>query len=340
MESKNGKHHYLPQFYLKGFLDEDNRKLYSYNKQYKRIREFTPAGIYYEKGLNDLDFGETGFLNIEDTFFKEKDNIYSQAFNTMKSTYNYDVHSMPLQVKADIVEFVMGLYWRVPGCWQRLIDLIDNEGLLTSDLELLGIETTKVSIDKIIPHIIEDVKRDIRNQKVFMTLCYGENAVKHDWKSLNEKFHIFETNEPMLIGDIPYVPLKAENKRGKIMEEFMIPLDKNHVLIYSKKCPAFLEIDLLHYFFLCIIDGASNKISCGNYNYLENKIKEMKPIIQRYKEMGLNSLKEQLLVPLMEFESRFETFDDFYNYYRKHDMGKSITPEKIEICQNYIVHKL
>ena len=51
------KHHYLPQFYLKGFVNKDE-KLHYCRKQYETYRENSTAGMYYENNLNNIELGE------------------------------------------------------------------------------------------------------------------------------------------------------------------------------------------------------------------------------------------------------------------------------------------
>lgn len=63
-------HHYLPQFYLNGFVDE-NEKLHYCRKQYNTYNDVSPAGIYYQKGLNNINLGASGFLDLETVFFQE-----------------------------------------------------------------------------------------------------------------------------------------------------------------------------------------------------------------------------------------------------------------------------
>src|SRR5574344_1113826 len=146
------RHHYLPQFYLKGFLNGDEQ-LYYYRKDevakehgHEIYKKSYTRGIYYEEGLNYIDFGRDGYENIdlEETFFMEKDNCYSKAFSDMKNKYDYDISKMPLQIKADIVEFVLGLYWRVPGRWERFKAILQEDGLLTGLLPLVNKETGHV----------------------------------------------------------------------------------------------------------------------------------------------------------------------------------------------------
>lgn len=321
------KDHYLPQFYLRGFLDE-NKKLHCCRTQYDTYKSRSTAEIYYIPGLNDIDLGEKGHFDLEDTFFSEKDNLYAKAFADMRDKYFYKINCMPLQVKADIVEFVLGLYWRVPGGLHRVIDVLENEGLVSPYVDPKG----GVYTNKDVPNIVKLLKEDERYQKVLLPTLYNENIEMHDWTNLDNKFFIFETYEPLLIGDIPFVPLKSDDKRGKILDEFVMPLDKNHILIYAKKRPNFLETNLLYYFNLCVIDGASERISCCDENYLRNMMAQATPIIERLNSMGIRGIKDKLLAPLIEFESGFQTFEEFKNYINSPGYKSLATPEAIERC--------
>lgn len=308
-------HHYLPQFYLNGFLDE-GEVLHFCRKQYDTYRDVHPAGIYYIKGLNNIDCSPYGQIDLEKDFFLERDNRYAQAFADMRGKYAYDVNVMPAQTKADIVEFVLGLYWRVPGGLGHVSELIDNEGLLTGELQLYNNETNTYCSDEDIPQIISDIKSKTINQKAFMPIFYEENVHKHDWTKLHDKFFIWETNKPMLIGDIPYVPLKSECRRGKILEEFVIPLDKNHLLVYALNKPSFLEANLYHAIVLSIIDGASEKIVCSDLGYLKNEMEFARNRIERLKLMTKVECVSQLLAPLIkDMCVRFPTYDEFVQWH-------------------------
>ena len=319
------KDHYLPQFYLRGFRDK-HKQLHYCRVEFDTYRSTSTSGIYYSPGLNNIDLGKNGTFNLEEVFFKEKDNCYSKAFEDMREKYFYDIHEMPAQVKADIVEFVLGLYWRVPGGLKRVIDLLENEGIVDPYVDPNG----RIYTNKDVPNIIQLLKENEEYQKVLMPTVYDENVAMHNWFDIDRKFYIYETYEPLIIGDIPFVPLKSENKRGKILEEFMIPLDMNHVLVYAENHPKFLESNLLYHFNLCVIDGASEKISCCDENYLKEMIKRVKPIKERFGSMGIRNLKDKLLAPLLEFESQFDSFQDFVNRIKSDEFKNLATQEAID----------
>ncbi len=310
----NDNHHFLPVFYLNGFKG-NNKKLIYFRKEYGSFRESAPAGIFYKPGLNDVDLGEHGYIDLENEFFREKDDRYAKAFIAIRDIYHYDLNATPLQVKADIVEFVLGLYWRVPGGLQHVIDVIETEGLLKNTLELRNNETGELYTDDEIPQIISDIKNKEENQKIFMTYFYEENVHKHNWDKLHEKFLVYQTTEPMLIGDIPYVPLNTENRLGCILDEFMIPLDHNHILIYAQKHPPFLETNVLYLFYQCIIDGVSEKIATSDKDYLKEMIEQSKTLHDRTSVIEKTMKKEEALRKFIELESFFENFDAFSDYY-------------------------
>ena len=311
----SNNHHYLPQFYLNGFVGEDE-KLHYCRKQYDTYKDIYPAGIYYQKGLNNIGFSPYGKIDLEKEFFLEKDNQYAQAFEDMHNKYAYDINTMPTQTKADIVEFVLGLYWRVPGGLDYVTELIDNDGLLTGDIQLKNTDTNELYKDESVPHIISDIKSKIENRKVFMPIFYDENVRKHDCSKINEKFMIWETNQPMIIGDIPFVPVKSECKRGKILEEFVFPLDKNHLLIYAIEKPTYLEAHLYQMIVLSIIDGASEKIVCNNLEYLKSEMKFASNRIQRLKKITHVESVSQLLSPFMhELFIKYPTYEDLVNWH-------------------------
>lgn len=311
-------HHYLPQFYLNGFLDE-GEKLHYCRKQYDSYKDVYPAGIYYQKGLNNIDLGSYGFIDMETDFFQEKDNRYAQAFSDMRDKYAYDIDIMPAQTKADIVEFVLGLYWRVPDGLKHVSELIENEGLLTGELQLYNSETNEYCKDEDVPQIVSDIKSKVENQKAFMPIFYEENVHKHDWSKIQEKFLIWKTDKPMLIGDIPYVPIKSECKRGKILEEFVFPLDKKHLLIYALDKPNYLEAHLYHIIVLSIIDGASKKIVCNDLEYLKNEMKFARNRIERLKLLSNIKNVSQLLAPFMkELCVKFPTYEEFVTWHTSH----------------------
>jgi len=83
--SKEGKHHYIPVFYLKQWTGSDGR-LCEYSRPYDRVkpRRVHPDGTGYVNGLNTIEGlppGEEQYL--EDVFFKIADNYAARALRIL-----------------------------------------------------------------------------------------------------------------------------------------------------------------------------------------------------------------------------------------------------------------
>lgn len=306
------KDHFIPKFYLKGFLN-DVKKIPTYNKKYNKCRDFSPSGIYYQEDLNKIDLKEFGIINLETAFFQNLDDKYAKAFKTFCNEYQYCIQNTPIETLIDIVEFFIGLAWRSPYGYSNIKEIIENDSLLNGVLSLVDDRTGNKMKDADIPKIIEDIKSKKENQKCFMSLFYQENIIKHDWSCIREKLQIFTTNEPMIIGNTTCIPIKTDYRRGLFFEEFIVPFDKNHVLIYAKNKPVFYESKLHHLLNMCII-SMSERIACSDERYLMDEIKYAKETVEKFGNMTPASL----IAKWINILSRFKSYDQYCDYFYLH----------------------
>lgn len=310
----NGKHHYLPQFYLKGFCNSE-QKLHTYNKKYSNYKEFSPAQVYYEKGLNDVIIKDHYVADLENDIFQDIDNEFSNGFNKVLQKYNKDTESLSLKDKKVVVEFVLNLYWRLPSSNNALIELLDKEGLLGFGLKLINRDTRQNYVDDDIPNIIADIKRCDHTKKIFKPILDYDNRTKYDWEKLENNFNLIETNIPLIIGDVPFVALKSENKRGKILEEFMFPFTANKVLIYAENTPCFLETNLIRYFSFCIFENSEEKVSCSDIKHLKSVINYILMAKEKQKLYPKIISSGDYLSKLLDFQAGFSCLKEFEEYY-------------------------
>ena len=52
-------------------------------------------------------------------------------------------------------------------------------------------------------------------------------------------------------------------------------------------------------------------------------------MIERFQKLGIDGIKDRLLPIFIEFQSNFNTFEDFKEYYKNTDFSKNATPEVI-----------
>ena len=54
-----------------------------------------------------------------------------------------------------------------------------------------------------------------------------------------------------------------------------------------------------------------------------------KSVIERFQKLGIDGIKDKLLSTLIEFQSHFNSFEEFEEYYNNTDFSKYATPEVI-----------
>lgn len=313
-----GKHHYLPQFYLKGFCNEQD-KLIVCRTKYKTFNEFSTASVYYKPGLNDVIIDGNVVAELETEVYKDWDDHYSKDFKRVLDKYNKDVDTLSFDDKKSVVEFVLSLYWRVPTSNQAVIDLIVEDGLLSSTLQLVNEETGAAYCDGDIPEIIEKIKCCDETKKIFKLIFDTENRLAYEWDKLEERFHLIETNIALIVGDIPFVPLRTSNKRGKILEEFIFPFTANKILVYADKrhIPMFIETNVHHLFSTCVIES-SDRVACNNKEFMKAMVNKHAEVKRMENYMNRDIISFGHLAKLLMFESRFKSYEEFENWYKMH----------------------
>ncbi|MFR6754427.1 DUF4238 domain-containing protein [Klebsiella pasteurii] len=67
-EQRKIKHHFVPQFYIKRFYDNEINEVWRGDKKYKTIKKFTSAQIFYAPKLYDLKIYKHEFTKFEDMY--------------------------------------------------------------------------------------------------------------------------------------------------------------------------------------------------------------------------------------------------------------------------------
>lgn len=191
--------------------------------------------------------------------------------------------------------------------------------MLASTFQLVNEETGIAYYDGDIPEILERIKNCDETKKVFKLIFDTENRAAYEWDKLEERFHLIETNIPLIIGDIPFVPLRTSNKRGKILEEFIFPLTANKLLVYADRqhIPMFIETNVHHLFCSCVIEN-SERVACNNKLFLESIMNKHADVKVTEGFMSRDIVSYDYLAKLLMFESCFKTIEELGNWYSQH----------------------
>ncbi len=133
----SSKHHYIPEFYIKGFCN-DGGTVYVYDKKIERISEKPrfPGSVFYEKNRNTIVTGGNADSSLEDEFFKHLDNDFAKTLITLRDLPNVD--GLLTQEKALIMQsFYLNLFWRIPFSDTIFEDLFNRAVFTTNNGETI-----------------------------------------------------------------------------------------------------------------------------------------------------------------------------------------------------------
>lgn len=235
MASISRKHHYLPEFYLKGFTGEDG-KLAVFDIENKRLKtkRLTPSQVFFEYDRNTLEFN-----GVKDDFVEK---MYSQlettvghAFKKIKEQHSFS--NLDAQDMFRIILFAGSLYWRIP----ETDDLIRSEIESSSSSELYFEIKNKITGERAPEEFINNVKKDdafiksYRAIKPVLDYMHQFDVSKiEDWKvyyaTLNDKG---ERKELHLIGDNPII-FRNTDSTNIFQQEIIMPLSCGKTLYHTR----------------------------------------------------------------------------------------------------------
>jgi hypothetical protein len=134
LSNNSSQHHYLPQFYLKGFTNKEGT-YYVFDKRKKIIHRnaFHPSQTFFEWNRNTLVLGNYKSDLLESRIYKYIDNQDAQFYHSIQSSNRFT--NIDNIVRIGFHQFVAGLYWRVPRA-----DAILKKLFATSTYQELGFQ--------------------------------------------------------------------------------------------------------------------------------------------------------------------------------------------------------
>ena len=152
--SKSKRHHYIPQFFIKNFTDEDGL-LFVYNKEKDHILKTkqSPKGIFFENNRNTVDFSGNNLDSLEQFYSILDSNISKDYLNAIKNETATPEELTSITLLANLLK------WRVPNS-----DIKFNE--LKNDLSQKELEI-KIELKNKNDTINKDAIKHIENSNIF-----------------------------------------------------------------------------------------------------------------------------------------------------------------------------
>jgi len=224
------RHHYLPEFILKGFACDDGR-LFVYDKDTRRFWKDPafPKQIFWRHNQNTFTIGN------EETDFVEQ--IYSKMDNDFSPIYANLVEmpgpvTMSVEDMAQLISFVALSFYRVPVNDEVIKSYVEQNPPQKLGFKLFNPKTNEDAdpeVYKIVmgqPAFIESYRI---SKPILELMQYRKNVKVDDWRiAAPATLKGFG-----LIGDNPVI-LKNEYRGSFVAQEMIMPLSKHHIVYHNK----------------------------------------------------------------------------------------------------------
>lgn len=256
------KHHYIPQFYLKGFTNKSG-EYYLFDKEKNEIRKSKPINSFFENKRNTAFVKNEELVLLEDmyAYYDGRTAPYIDELRNMTKN-NFTLKPDTL---AYLKVFIPQLFWRIPENDAVLDLLINNFSFKETGFDFIDKDGNSATPE------LQAIMKDIDLFRKMYHLLIPFLTQKEQYRNVDyDNWRVyFRGNNYQLIGDCPLI-IKDLKDFGSLTKNIIFPICSDKVLIHtSQSIPTnmssrfILEIDLL------TILQAKRYIACADENYLK-----------------------------------------------------------------------
>ena len=158
MEQNSKRHHYIPQFFLKGFTNENNL-FYLYKVQQSKIEKnlYSPNSVFFENYRNTIIYKDEE-SDIIEKIYSDFDNTFALFFNEVRKGVPED-ELFSNEVLVCIKQFLAIFLCRLPII-DKDIDFVINNLDYTKTRNILTVNGINIQNK-------EDIKKKLSENKDF-----------------------------------------------------------------------------------------------------------------------------------------------------------------------------
>lgn len=265
------RHHYIPQFYLRGFTNENN-EYFIFDKEKEEIRRSKPINSFYENNRNS-SYVHNEKIVILENLYAHYDSKAAEQLEKIR-TASIDNFVLEPEILYRIKAFIAQIYWRIPENDLELDRLIDQlsfkdagfdfkdkngKSIATKELqeELKNIDVFRQMYRIIVPLI--------SSQKKYQTTDYD------NWKVY------FHKDKIHLTGDNPLI-ISEFKDFSSLNKELLFPISANRLFIHTKlHKPPVLPPNFLVELDMLIMHQATRFVCSPSEEYLKFLVEKLYP---------------------------------------------------------------
>jgi hypothetical protein len=261
--STSHRHHFLPEFYLKGFTNAQG-VFAVYNVQKRSIKKnwYSPKSHFFVSDHNSMEIN--GILtDIPEQAFSIMDRRMSVIFQKLQGYTG--VPKLTVDEMVGLWHFLSNLFWRSPGndaVFEKNLDITDAR----TQISLLSAQTRREMAG------FPDVTLSDKDVTRFMRPLAGSQSVQNSTgQNFKEWKILYSPNGEFICGDRPFI---AQDENDLFKSSFVVPLTKHHLLI---KCPhnhASIPAQVIYCIQLALIQQANEFCAGPDKALFEARIKD------------------------------------------------------------------
>jgi len=271
MNNLSWRHHYIPEFYLKGFTNTKGKfKIFDVERQsfIKAGKDFSTESYFFEKDGNTI-YTEKGADDfIETKFFSRSDDRVAKLFNRIRNVVPNTRFGLSDDDMPELQFFVSAFYWRIPTNYDQIKHLLKTKEIHEFGLLLKSRLNGETVRDK---EIENKLKQDHNFFKALKNILpYITYTRLFDCKT-PLTIQTFPEQLPALCSDNPII-FDASIFPDIYFDDFIFPLTNKLVLIRGNKINNLMntikiDIDLI------LLKQAKKYVSCTDQRYIKSLIK-------------------------------------------------------------------
>ena len=198
MSSPSKKHHYIPQFYLRGFVDNKGYFII-YDKQLDLFRKSKPSNDFFERNANTTNLGGEKSSFVEE-IYSRLESTFASTISAINKSHHPDFIFTD-KIITNLKFFVESLRWRNPKLDSVFKKIVKNLSIHNFGLTIQDISNKEL---KDINTFIMNDQEAIKMLRPFMsatslTPITEKQYFKSNWQIL------FQEDGLGLTGDFPII---------------------------------------------------------------------------------------------------------------------------------------
>jgi hypothetical protein len=264
------KHHYLPQFYLKGFTNEEGN-YYVFDKKTEEIRKTNPLNSFFVNNRNTSIMKDERFVLLED-IYAQFDSLTAPQLEIIR---NSTIEDLDLGTEAfhRVKMFITQMYWRVPRSDEEFEKMIDKLTFADAGFDIKNKTTGKSVATEELQKQLKEADLFRKMYRIFLPLIsYQEKYRMNDFENLRV---YFRPNKFQLTSDNPLIIKEFKDFRS-LNEEMFFPISCDKIFVHTKQPKPknlpnmfLLDLDMMQ------IQQATRFVCCSNKEYLEYLINNL-----------------------------------------------------------------